>query len=116
MGFCYGGGKAIRYTTQRRPDAATVVWYGNPVTNVDELKSLQAPVCGIFGRDDVQFPMSLLDKFQTALNEAQIDNVVRIYDGVGHAFWTGMDQIERGDEPQTSAYLQCTDFLKQFFG
>lgn len=26
-GFCYGGGKALRYTTQARPDAATVVWY-----------------------------------------------------------------------------------------
>lgn len=28
LGFCLGGGKAIRYTTQARPDAATCVWYG----------------------------------------------------------------------------------------
>ena len=26
LGFCYGGGKAIRYTTQSRTDAATVLW------------------------------------------------------------------------------------------
>ena len=28
MGFCFGGGKAIGYTTQVRRDAATVVFYG----------------------------------------------------------------------------------------
>jgi carboxymethylenebutenolidase len=47
LGFCYGGGKALRYTTQARPDAATVVWYGNPLYSADELKVLKAPVCGV---------------------------------------------------------------------
>ena len=28
MGYCFGGGKAIRYTTARQPSAATVVCYG----------------------------------------------------------------------------------------
>ncbi len=115
MGFCYGGGKAIRYTIERRPDAATVVCYGSPVTNLDDLKRLRAPVCGIFGRDDVQFPVPLLNEFRTALDEANVIHDIRVYDGVGHAFWSDMKQIERGDEPQISAYRQCTDFLRQFF-
>ena len=33
MGFCLGGG-GVRYTTGRRPDAATCVWYGQPLTEV----------------------------------------------------------------------------------
>lgn len=115
MGFCYGGGKAIKYTTESRPNAATVVFYGNPVTDVEALAGLEAPVCGIYGRNDVQFPMPLLDKFQAALVEAQVENDVRIYDDVGHAFWSDMDQIRRGDEPQLSAYNQCTTFLRSFF-
>jgi len=115
MGFCYGGGKAIRYSIQRRVDAATVVFYGKPVTEVDELRRLKAPVCGVFGRNDAQFSMPLLDSFRQALNDANVENDIRIYDGVGHAFWTDMEQVQRGDEPQTRAYNQCTDFLRSYF-
>ena len=115
MGFCYGGGKAIRYSTQRREDAATVIFYGMPVTDAVELKSLRAPVCGIFGRNDVQFSMKLLGDFRRALDKAGVGNDVRIYDGVGHAFWSDMDQVLRGDEPQSKAYKQCTEFLRRFF-
>jgi carboxymethylenebutenolidase len=116
MGFCYGGGKAIRYAIQEQPNAATVVFYGNPVTDVKDLKKLNGPVCGVYGRDDVQFPIKLLENFQDALEEANVKNEVKIYDGVGHAFWKNMEQIEQGDEPQASAYRQCTKFLNDFFG
>lgn len=113
MGFCYGGGKAIRYTTQRRPDAATVIFYGSPVIN--ELQKLNAPVCGIFGDRDAQFSKNLLDQFQSSLDEAGVENDVRVYEGVGHAFWTDVNQVRRGDQPQTDAYAQCTSFLRKFF-
>jgi len=115
MGFCYGGGKAIRYSIQRRVDAATVVFYGKPVTEVKELRRLNAPVCGVFGRNDAQFSIPLLDSFRQALNDANVENDIRIYDGVGHAFWTDMEQVQRGDEPQTGAYKQCTEFLRGYF-
>ena len=115
MGFCYGGGKAIRYTTQCKQDATTVVFYGSPVTDVNELRKLKAPVCGVYGSDDAQFPKALLDKFQIALGEANIVNDVRVYDGVGHAFWKDMEQIERRQQPQTDAYKQCVSFLREYF-
>lgn len=116
MGFCYGGGKAIRYTTQRRNDAATVVFYGSPVTDARDLKRLEHGVCGVYGRDDAQFSMKLLDEFKRALEEAKVDNEIKVYDGVGHAFWTDMEQVRRGDEPQAKAYVQCTTFLRRYFG
>lgn len=115
LGFCYGGGKAIRYTTQRRQDAATVVFYGMPVTDTQELQKLESPVCGIYGRNDVQFPMPLLEEFQSALATANVEEDVKIYDGVGHAFWKNMEEICRGDQPQQQAFQQCTGFLKEFF-
>lgn len=52
----------------------------------------------------LQFPVALLDKFDSALQAAKVKNDIQIYDGVGHAFWKDMQQIHRGDEPQTSAY------------
>mmetsp|Transcript_33645 Transcript_33645/g.81546 ORF Transcript_33645/g.81546 Transcript_33645/m.81546 type:complete len:309 (+) Transcript_33645:160-1086(+) len=115
LGFCYGGGKAIRYTTQRRRDAATVVFYGMPVTDTQELQNLEAPVCGIYGRNDVQFPIPLLEEFQSALTKAQVEKNVKIYDGVGHAFWKNMEEVRRGDQPQQQAFQQCTNFLRDFF-
>jgi carboxymethylenebutenolidase len=115
MGFCYGGGKALRYTIDRQNDAATVVCYGSPVTDVTQLQKLNKPLCGVFGGSDAQFPAPLLAKFRTALTEAQVENNVRIYDGVGHAFWKDMEQIEKGDQPQLEAYQQVTSFLKEQF-
>ena len=115
MGFCYGGGKAIRYTTQCRQDAATVIFYGSPLTDEDILKQLNAPVCAVYGNKDAQFPKALIDKFQRSLDDAGIENNVRTYDNVGHAFWSDMGQIRRGDQPQTDAYEQCISFLRDFF-
>jgi len=115
MGFCLGGKFAIRYTTERRPDAATVIFYGSPVTDVNKLRNLKGPVCGIFGSRDAQFPAALLQQFQTSLDEAGVENDVRVYDGVGHAFWTGMDQVKSGEQPQTDAYEQCKSFLHRHF-
>jgi len=85
------------------------------VTDTEELKRLQAPVCGVFGREDIQFPSPLLDQFQASLDQADVESDIRIYDGVGHAFWKNMEQIARGDEPQLSAYRQCTAILRRFF-
>jgi carboxymethylenebutenolidase len=116
MGFCYGGGKAIRYTTECRNDAATIVFYGSPLVAVNQLKNLKAPVCGVYGRNDAQFPMKLLSEFKEALTEAKVDNDVQIYDGVGHAFWTDMEEVKQGSQPQKAAYIQSTNFLRRFYG
>ena len=115
MGFCYGGGKAIQFTTQCRRNAATVIFYGKPVTDVKELAKLNGPVCGIYGRDDIQFPMPLIDEFQSALNNAGVTTSIEVYHDVGHAFWKDMEQIHNQEQPQTTAYEQCTGFLKDYF-
>lgn len=112
MGFCYGGGKAIQYTTGCHPEASTVVCYGKPVTDVQQLARLQKPVCGVFGANDVQFPPSLLESFRIGMTDAGVQFDLQVYPGVGHAFWKDMDQIRRGEEPQRSAYKQVTTFLK----
>ena len=115
MGFCYGGGKAIRYTTQRRPDAATVVFYGAPVTDVAQLRRLRAPLCGAYGDRDAPFPAGRLARFRDGLEGAGVEHDLRVYEGVGHAFWRDVDQVRRGEEPQASAYAQCRSFLEKFF-
>ena len=117
MGFCFGGGKAIGYTTQARRDAATVVFYGEPVTDVGALASLGAPVCGIFGVDDPQptTNQAAVTRFREALEEAGVEHEVQSYNGVGHAFWKDMGQIEREEMPQFAAWGLSTNFLRNHF-
>jgi len=114
MGFCYGGGKAIRYTTECQPQAATVICYGSPLIDVNALRRLEKPVCGIFGATDLQFPPPVLTAFELALQAAPVPNYsLTVYPCVGHAFWKDMEQVERKQEPQYSAYQQVVTFLKQ---
>ena len=113
MGFCYGGGKAIRYTCERKNEAATIVCYGSPLSDVQQLKKLRKPVCGVFGSLDVQFPPPVLEKFRSALQQANVDSNIQVYDGVGHAFWSDMDQIREEKQPQLDAYRQITAFIKK---
>jgi len=115
MGFCYGGAKAIRYTTQARPNAATVVFYGSPVSDVAELERLRAPVCAVYGTDDAQFPQSTVDGFKAALETAEIEHEVVSYFGVGHAFWKDMAQIHEEQMPQLAAWRLSINFLRNFY-
>ena len=71
MGFCYGGGKALRYVTSARPDAAPVVFYGTPLTDAADFASLRAPVCGCFGEQDLQIPPPAVSAFRAALEVAR---------------------------------------------
>lgn len=115
LGFCYGGGKAIRYTTQARPTAATAIYYGSPVLDVAELRKLRAPVCAVYGTEDMQFPQRTVDAFKAALEEADVEHEVVSYYGVGHAFWTSVEQIEEEAMPQIAAYRLTTNSLRNFF-
>ncbi len=115
MGFCWGGGKALRYTTRVRPTAATVVFYGAPLTKPSDFEQLRAPVCAVYGTDDAQFPQRVVDDFRRALEEAEVEHEVVSYYGVGHAFWSDMDAIEKEEMPQIAAYRLATTFLRNFY-
>ena len=77
---------------------------------------LRGPVCGVYGAEDVQFPSALLDLFRDALRESGVDSDVRVYNGVGHAFWSDMESVRRGDPSMVDSYEQVTTFLDGFFG
>lgn len=49
---------------------------GSPLTDQAELSSLRAPVCGIFGCDDLQIPQPTVDAFRAALEAADVEHEV----------------------------------------
>lgn len=90
VGFCYGGGVALRHAIRNPQIAATINLYGStpddPASFGALLNDGTGPVLGIFGEDDAQIPLSEVEAFEAALTAADIPHTITIYADVGHAF------------------------------
>lgn len=89
LGWCFGGGQSLQLALNTEPEhplAATVIYYGNLVTDQQELANINWPVLGIFGDQDQSIAVEDVNNFEQALNTIGIPNEIYIYEGVGHAF------------------------------
>lgn len=111
-GFCYGGRASLSYSLHNNQLAATVIFYGSPVTDPQVLRSLPGPVLGIFGGADNSIPVEDVLAFEAALNQAGIPNEITIYAGQPHAFVTDIESIRAGGV-QGQAWTQMLKFLEK---
>lgn len=113
IGFCYGGGVALRHGIQNPQIAATINLYGDTPADAEgfgALVSEQTPLLGIFGGQDQQIPLADVQAFEDALTQAGVDHTITVYEGQGHAF-VQPDVIEAAGEPR-EAWLQILDFFE----
>ena len=96
MGFCFGGGAALRYSLSQPGLAATGVFYGSLITDPDRLAALPGPLLGIFGAEDRSIPVEEVETFDAALETAGVPHEVRLFEGVGHAFVGSLEEIRAG--------------------
>ncbi len=85
IGWCFGGGQSLKHSLNGNVDA-TVIYYGQLVTEKKELAALDAPVLGIFAQLDSGIPPEQAGMFRNALDELGIPNEIHVYEGVKHAF------------------------------
>jgi carboxymethylenebutenolidase len=85
-GWCFGGGQAMQFSLSGKPLAATVIYYGNLVTDESRLQSIHWPVLGIFGQEDTSVKPESAVAFDQTLTSLGIEHEVKIYPNVGHAF------------------------------
>lgn len=86
IGWCFGGTQSLNYALSGNDLDATVIYYGQLVTDKDKLSLIHWPVLGIFGGQDQNIPVESVNEFESALNDLGIENEIYIYPGVGHAF------------------------------
>lgn len=113
IGWCFGGGWSLQ-TSLAHPEEidATVIYYGQLVTDAEQLKKLQMPVLGIFGAEDQGIPVENVNEFESALNEARVMNSIHIYDGAGHAF-ANPSGTRYQKEAAEDAWQKTVDFLEE---
>jgi carboxymethylenebutenolidase len=88
LGWCFGGDWSLQLAlnSSENPLAATIIYYGRPVTDTASLSSISWPILGIFGDQDQAITVESVKQFASALNASGITNDIYLYEGVGHAF------------------------------
>jgi len=86
LGWCAGGGQSLLASLGSPADvSATVIYYGMPVTDVAQLKTLRGPVLGIWAKKDGWITPEKVAAFDRALTEAGVKHTFRSFDA-DHAF------------------------------
>ncbi|MGI0019298.1 MAG: dienelactone hydrolase family protein [Nitrososphaera sp.] len=111
LGWCFGGGQTMQHAlSAQQPLAATVIYYGNLVTDEQQVAKIKWPVMGVFGSEDQSIPVATVDEFRAALDANNITNEVYVYEGVGHAFANPSGDNYAPDETK-DAWEKTLDFL-----
>lgn len=86
-GWCFGGARSLDLAMADPALGAAVIYYGSrPVTDAAQLRSIKAPILGIYGAEDQAIPQETVDAFDKALTDAGVQHTFHVYPGVGHAF------------------------------
>lgn len=85
IGWCFGGGWSLQTALAVPELDAAVIYYGRLETDPTKLAAIQAPLLGIFADQDTGIPPDVVDTFDTALDEAEVDHRILRYDAQ-HAF------------------------------
>jgi len=114
LGWCFGGGQSMQLALSGEELDATVIYYGQLVTDQARLAAISWPVLGIFGEKDTSIPTTTVRMFETNLDNASVRNEVYIYPGVGHAFANPSGANYAEDETK-DAWAKTLAFLKRSF-
>ena len=115
LGWCFGGGQSLQLALNTEPGyplAATIIYYGNLVSDQESLSKIKWPVLGIFGDQDKSIPVDSVKQFEDALDANGITNEIYIYKGVGHAFANPSGDNYAPQETQ-DAWQKALSFLEK---
>ncbi len=110
IGFCWGGGLAIR-AAQVSKVAAAVAFYGTRLPSY-QIAPLKVPVQGHWGKEDSHVPEAML----TGARNYWPDLEAYVYDGAGHAFANEARPADYVAIAAEKAHERALAFLKDNLG
>ncbi len=114
IGWCFGGGWSLNAAIQLGDKiAATVVYYGRPVTDPDLLKKIQAPVLGLYGAEDTGIPVDQVRAMEKELKALGKTVDIHVYPGASHAF-ANPSGTRYQPEAAEDAWQRTLAFFKEY--
>ncbi len=110
IGFCWGGGKALLFTTRSKDLSASVIYYGSNPSNLEDVKNISASVLGQYGGADERIT-SAVPKLDEAMKKYGKSFEYKIYPGAPHAFNSDVSPSYREDAAK-EAWSRTLEFFK----
>ncbi|MHB8623148.1 MAG: dienelactone hydrolase family protein [Sulfuricaulis sp.] len=121
-GFCWGGRIIWLYAAHNPNLKAGVAWYGrlsgeidsrHPQQPLDIVKSLQAPVLGLYGGADQSIPVEVIEQMRNKLKTEKNPSEIIIYPDAPHAFNADYRPSYR-QGPAQDGWKRMLDWFKQY--
>jgi len=112
IGFCWGGGKALMFTTRSRDLAASVIYYGSNPRNLEDVKNIAAPVLGQYGGADERIT-SGVPQLEEAMKKYGKSFEYKVYAGAPHAFNSDTSPRSYREEAAKEAWTRTLEFFKK---
>jgi carboxymethylenebutenolidase len=111
LGWCFGGGWSLNTAMLFPEDLdATVIYYGQVTDDEEKLRTISAPILGLFGAEDKGITVSSVQQFEAALERLRKDYEIHIYPGADHAFANPSGTAYNADVAD-DAWQKTLDFL-----
>jgi carboxymethylenebutenolidase len=110
VGFCWGGGKSLLFTTRSKDLAASVKYYGPIPANLDDIKNITAPVLAHYGELDKPIT-SQVPRLDEAMKKYGKSFEYKIFADAPHAF----SAENRPDRYRPEAAKEAWERTLEFF-
>jgi carboxymethylenebutenolidase len=112
IGFCWGGGKALLFTTRSKDLAAAVIYYGESPRNLEDVKNITAPVLGQYGGADERIT-STVPKLAETMKKYGKSFEYKVYAGAPHAFNDDTSSQSYREAAAKEAWARTLEFFKK---
>jgi carboxymethylenebutenolidase len=113
IGFCWGGGKTLMFTTRSKDLAASVIYYGSNPRNLEDVKNITAPVLAQYGGADerVTSGAPILDE---AMKKYGKSFEYKIYPGAPHSFNNDTSPRSYHEQAAKEAWSRTLELFKKY--
>lgn len=110
LGFCWGGG-AVNQIAVHAPDLVAAAPFYGPVPAADDVPKIKAKMMLHYAGND-NFVNPGIEPYRKALEAANVDHTVFIYEGANHAFHNDTAGARYNKEAAELAWSRTIDFMK----
>lgn len=112
VGFCYGGGVSLLCAARESATAASVCFYGSPLT-ADEVARVRAPLMMHYAGNDERINSSI-PGFRALLDEYGVAYSLNMYPGTNHGFHNDSSAARYNAEAARLAWQRSMNFFRNY--